>query len=316
MTLVPTLATAAALILCAGMAKACDHHEIADHGPTSDRAAHMHDNKVGSLRGKGVIAAHGPHEPVSLAGAPGRPATNDRASGEGESIADRHPDVGQSGAPALSDGIPVAVRATLRREQPDAEPSRLRRSSENGRIVYQARYQREGRDLELKVAEDGSIVWRNDLKEQARREENALREGSSGSGRSPEATQDNKPTADGAPGGDRDSGADSPPVGETPKPQDDPLERKLNESQARSADSSTDSTDQEEPPPTGKRLAIEQVPDAVKETIVRESAGLAITDIRRDSDDGRTWYRVKFRVPDGKDIKLKVAEDGTVISRK
>ncbi len=54
----------------------------------------------------------------------------------------------------------------------------------------------------------------------------------------------------------------------------------------------------------------------MKETIVRESAGLAITDIRRDSDDGRTWYRVKFRVPDGKDIKLKVAEDGTVISRK
>ena len=64
------------------------------------------------------------------------------------------------------------------------------------------------------------------------------------------------------------------------------------------------------------RLAIEQLPAAVRNTLTRESDGAAISDIERKRKQNRDVYRARLRGPDGKSWRITIAEDGSVISRK
>ena len=60
-----------------------------------------------------------------------------------------------------------------------------------------------------------------------------------------------------------------------------------------------------------ERVTLEQVPPAVKATILQESAGGEITAIERETKDGQTIYEAEVKL-NGKEIDITVAADGYV----
>jgi uncharacterized membrane protein YkoI len=63
-----------------------------------------------------------------------------------------------------------------------------------------------------------------------------------------------------------------------------------------------------------EEVALEQVPAAVRATILKESAGGRITEIERETTNGKTVYEAEF-VLNGDEIEIKVAPDGTLLGR-
>jgi len=63
-----------------------------------------------------------------------------------------------------------------------------------------------------------------------------------------------------------------------------------------------------------EKVTFDQVPAAVKATILREAAGAEIKEIEREAKDGMTVYEAEF-LQGGQEIEIKVAPDGTVLAR-
>jgi len=63
-----------------------------------------------------------------------------------------------------------------------------------------------------------------------------------------------------------------------------------------------------------ENISIDQVPDAVKATILAEAKGAQIKEIERESKKGKTVYEAEW-VVDGQEIEIKVAPDGTLLKR-
>ena len=61
-------------------------------------------------------------------------------------------------------------------------------------------------------------------------------------------------------------------------------------------------------------VTLDQVPDAVRQTILREAAGATITEIERETRNGKTTYEAEF-MSNGREIEIKIAPDGTVLKR-
>ncbi len=60
-------------------------------------------------------------------------------------------------------------------------------------------------------------------------------------------------------------------------------------------------------------VTIEDLPPAVQETVKTESAGAEIKELALlETEEGKTFYEVEFE-KDGKEHKVKIAEDGTVL---
>ncbi|MHC4156112.1 MAG: PepSY domain-containing protein, partial [Planctomycetota bacterium] len=63
-----------------------------------------------------------------------------------------------------------------------------------------------------------------------------------------------------------------------------------------------------------KDISLSEVPEAVGATIERETQGFEIDEVEQDKDDGRIVYEVDAE-NDDREIKLKVAEDGTLLEK-
>ena len=63
-----------------------------------------------------------------------------------------------------------------------------------------------------------------------------------------------------------------------------------------------------------KEVTIDQVPAAVKATILREAAGNEIEEIEVETEDGKTVYEAEWH-EGGKEIEIEVAEDGTLLKK-
>jgi len=63
-----------------------------------------------------------------------------------------------------------------------------------------------------------------------------------------------------------------------------------------------------------REVTIDQVPEAVKATILKEAAGNTIEEIEEETKDGVTTYEAEWH-EDGKEIEIKVAADGTLLKR-
>jgi hypothetical protein len=61
-------------------------------------------------------------------------------------------------------------------------------------------------------------------------------------------------------------------------------------------------------------VSLSEVPQAVRAVIERETKGLEIDEVERDKDDGKIVYEVDAE-NDDREIKLKVAEDGTLLEK-
>lgn len=63
------------------------------------------------------------------------------------------------------------------------------------------------------------------------------------------------------------------------------------------------------------KVTLDQVPDAVKAAILAEAKGNPIKEIEKETEHGQTTYEAEWIV-DGKEIELKVSDDGKVLKRK
>ncbi len=63
-----------------------------------------------------------------------------------------------------------------------------------------------------------------------------------------------------------------------------------------------------------ERVTLDQVPATVKAAILKAAAGAEIREIERETEDGKTVYEAEF-VLGGKEIEVKIAADGSVLSR-
>jgi len=64
-----------------------------------------------------------------------------------------------------------------------------------------------------------------------------------------------------------------------------------------------------------QKVTLDQVPAAVKATILKEAEGGKVGDVEREVKGDKTVYEADVE-KDGKEFELKVAEDGTLIARK
>lgn len=64
-----------------------------------------------------------------------------------------------------------------------------------------------------------------------------------------------------------------------------------------------------------ERVTLDQVPPAVKATILKESTGGKITEIERETRNGQTVYEAEFLL-NGREIEILLAADGTLLGRK
>jgi len=63
-----------------------------------------------------------------------------------------------------------------------------------------------------------------------------------------------------------------------------------------------------------EEVTLDQVPTAVKATILKESAGGKLTEIERELKNGKTTYEAEFLL-DGREIEIRIAPDGTLLGR-
>ena len=141
---------------------------------------------------------------------------------------------------------PPAVQKTVQREGKGLEIADIDKERRTGRTIYEVEFKNEGKNIELHIAEDGTIV------------------------------RDNRRDAVGSPGIDRQTGTGSALR------------------------------------PSGNNVSLTQVPAAVQQTIRTQGEAGTIKEIERGEKGGRTVYVVEFQ-KEGRNKKITVAEDGTVL---
>lgn len=62
------------------------------------------------------------------------------------------------------------------------------------------------------------------------------------------------------------------------------------------------------------KVSIDQVPSAVKATLLKEAEGAPITQVDKETEKGKVIYEADAKI-NGKNYEIKVAEDGSLISK-
>jgi uncharacterized membrane protein YkoI len=63
-----------------------------------------------------------------------------------------------------------------------------------------------------------------------------------------------------------------------------------------------------------EEISLDQVPEAVKTTMLKEADGAQIEEVVKETEDGKVVYEAEFEV-DGQDVEIEVASDGTLLER-
>jgi uncharacterized membrane protein YkoI len=63
-----------------------------------------------------------------------------------------------------------------------------------------------------------------------------------------------------------------------------------------------------------EEISLDQVPEAVKTTMLKEADGAQIEEVVKETEDGRVVYEAEFEVG-GQDVQIEVAPDGTLLER-
>jgi uncharacterized membrane protein YkoI len=84
--------------------------------------------------------------------------------------------------------------------------------------------------------------------------------------------------------------------------------------EAENDDDEGDDEDEDENEESEQQVSIDQVPPAVKATILKEAEGGTIKEIESETENGQTIYDADV-VIDGKEFEIKVAADGTLLGK-
>ena len=63
-----------------------------------------------------------------------------------------------------------------------------------------------------------------------------------------------------------------------------------------------------------QKVAMTDLPPAVQKTIQDNLAGGAVTEAKKETKDGKTFYEVEVQKSGGEKVEIKVAEDGKLIN--
>jgi uncharacterized membrane protein YkoI len=196
--------------------------------------------------------------------------------------------------------LPAKAKAALMKEAGAHEVVDIDRDTDSGRTVYKARIKQEGLDRRITIDEDGNVIGdrgkdRDERGAKVDRDHDLDRK-----------AKDAKHDAD------RD-------VERAKAKAERDIDKTKADAEAKADKAKADAEFAKKTAKgevTGDAMTIDQVPAAVKSTLMKEANGQQIGDIDRDTEDGRVVYKAKIRVPDGKDRKIKVLEDGSLVSKR
>jgi uncharacterized membrane protein YkoI len=142
--------------------------------------------------------------------------------------------------------LPDVVKATLEKEVSGGTIGKIEKEEKDGKVVYEVDFKIEGKEFELKIADDGTV-----LKKEAEEE----KEEKEGEERDKE---------------DRDEAV---------------------------------------------TVALNDLPQAVQDTVTNEAKGGEIGEIEKEEEGGKVVYDVDVKI-EGKKFELKIADDGTLLKKK
>jgi len=79
-------------------------------------------------------------------------------------------------------------------------------------------------------------------------------------------------------------------------------------------DDDDDEGDDDDEDEDEEEISLDDVPAAVKATILEEAGDADIEEVVKETEDGQIIYEAEFEV-DGKEIEIEVAEDGTLLEK-
>ena len=214
------------------------------------------------------------------------------------------------------DEVPEAARNTILHEAAGNMVREIEQETENERTVYEAEWKVDGKEVEVKVTADGKLLEREteialkDVPEAAR--ETILKE-AAGS----KVNEVEKVVAGDRVAYEAEWKADGKEIEITVSTAGKVLKREVEEEDDDGDDDGDDDHKQgrEEKQEDGEvDVTLDQVPDAVKATILKEAAGNKIEEIERETRNGRTVYEAEWKVG-GKEIEINVAPDGTLLKK-
>jgi|GEM_PF-487549 len=218
------------------------------------------------------------------------------------------------------DQVPAAVKATILLEAQGGTIKEIERETKGDTTIYEAEILIGGKEIEIEVAPDGTLLSKgaDDEDEDEDDDENLSLD------QVPPAV---KATILKAAHGGKIKEIELENEGGKPvyevevlieleikvAPDGTLLSRKVEGKHGEHAVLGHDDDDDEED--ADEHLTLNELPAAVKATILREAAGAPIREIERETEHGRTIYEAEVII-DGKEIEIEVAPDGTLLSKK
>jgi len=200
------------------------------------------------------------------------------------------------------DQVPAAVKATILKEAAGAKIGEIEKEIENGTLTYEATFVRDGKTVEIEVAPTGKLLCTEvelalgDVP--AAVKATILKEANGAKIEEVEmATEGGKTFYE----AEFEVGGKEVEIKVAP-------DGKLLGREIEDGDDDDDDDEDEE------NVSLDQVPAAVKATILKEAAGAKIKEIEKETKGGKTVYEAEF-VVGGKEVEIEVAPDGKLLKR-
>jgi uncharacterized membrane protein YkoI len=228
-----------------------------------------------------------------------------------------HQTVGDKNAKEL-ENVPMKAREALLKEANGREISSVDRKEDDGRVFYQAKFKRDGKDLSVKVDGDGKVVWRSDEAHAGGSQSGAWNHNDADD-KADKAKRDAERKADKAQHDAERKADEAKRDAEHAKRQAEHDADQVKRDAEREADKAKREADHAahgHHHDGDGHLSLDSIPAAARAAIERESAGGRVHDIDRETKDGKTVYEAEVDTADGKEREIKVSEDGTVLKSK
>ena len=200
------------------------------------------------------------------------------------------------------DQIPAPVQRAIKEHAGDAKIEKIEKESEGGKLVYEAEFKTEGRETELKIAPDGTLLGMEQeiSLDQAPEAVRGAIERQVGGAKITEIELETE-------GGKTTYEVEFTRNGKEYELQIDPNGKilKLEEEE-------DDDDDDEEDEEDEQVISWEKVPAVVQAVIKRHAGNAKIGEVEVETEDGKLVYEAKF-VKDSKQYELEVDADGNVV---
>lgn len=211
--------------------------------------------------------------------------------------------------------LPQAVRAAIEKE--GGKLGEIEKEDEDGKVVYEADLEKDGKEFELKVAEDGTVLSREAEAEDEDEDEKDEKEVKVSAEQLPPAVKAAL-EKEGAKLDDVEKEEEGGKVVYEADAEKDgkELEIKVAEDGTVISREAEDEEEEDEDEKEGseEKVSMDQLPSAVRETIVKQAEGGQVTEVEKEVKDGKTVYEAEVK-KDGQEFEIKVDEQGKFLGK-